>query len=110
MRMIGIICVIFAEKTGMIPLKDIIIAANKACKQDIKQRNRSLPTAAARGVYYIIALDKGYHPADIGSAIRRTRATVLNVAKQTRGYLERRDPITTKVYKQIKQIIDNNGK
>lgn len=77
-------------------------------ESDMLGRVKSLKTNIARGVYYLIAYQLGFHPADTAMRVRRSRPSCIIVTKQYRWYYQCGDAQVVGLVKATLEALNNN--
>lgn len=65
---------------------------------------RSL-TDTARGVFFMLSREFGFHPNEASSFVGRSRSSCITTAKQYRGYYDTKDKEVCRIVEEVKSVL-----
>ena len=97
--------------TENITLPDIASAVSGVTGISIEKlmsREKTEKISIARGIYYLIARELGFHPINTSQYVGRSRAACITTTKQYRGYYESGDKIICKLIRSAKILLSEH--
>ena len=78
-------------------------------EREMSDRIKSLRINTARGVYFLVARQYGFHPFDVAKRLNRSRASCIITTKQYRWYYQCGDKSVVELVDKIRDIINNSN-
>ena len=82
-----------------------IIQASGVSENEIKSYKKSISLNTARGCFFCMGLEGGYHPREIGQMIDRSRCDTIITANRYRGYYRSGDALVVDIIDKAKQLL-----
>lgn len=98
------------EKTDQLKqILSAVLQASGVSEAEIVGRIKSLKIYTARGVYFLMARQAGFHPFDIAALVGRSRASCILTIKQYMWYQQCGDLVVVELMAKTQKILNKKN-